>query len=245
MATDKIKQLLVASGVSDELAARIVESMVEYKATCVAEAKTTLDEKIKLAKEVIFEEVELYKQELARKVQMFCESKVQTIDQQLKRKSAAGETEATAKLTKVYALLEGINLEGNKPDSKLEAQIADANSRIALLSKNLVSAKTQAKRAIEIAESVMAKNKLLITENRKISNKEALVTESRVRGNTANKAVIVPARNKHVVESQINESTDSILVKPKSGAINQPSKSTSKNASVVGNPIDTIAGLMN
>lgn len=244
MATDKIKQLLMASGVTDELSAKIVESMVEYKAACVAEAKETLDEKIKLAKKVIFEEVELYKQELARKVQIFCESKVQTIDQQLKRKSAAGETEATAKLTKVYALLEGIDLDGKKPDGKLEAQIADANNRIALLSKNLASAKMQAKRAIGIAESVMAKNKVLITENRKIGGKNALVTESRIQGNKPAKAVVVPARNKHVVESQINESTTPVVVRPKSGSA-QSTKSAVNAVSTSSNPIEAIAGLMN
>lgn len=230
MAIDKIKQLLAASGVSDELATQIVESMVEYKAAVVAESKAELAQKIKLAKQVILEEVNLHKQELARKVQIFYESKSQTIDQQLKRRSAAGETEANAKLTKVYALLEGIELDG-KPNSQLEAQIADANNRLSSLTQQLKSARSQAKRATNIAESVMAKNKALITENETLKGC-ALIKESRDEKKTTT-CVVVPARTKSVTQHQINESSDSI-----------PTKSGSKAAGSKADPIEAIAGLM-
>lgn len=233
MAIDKIKQLLAASGVSDKLATQIVESMVEYKAAVVAESNATIAQKIKLAKQVVLEEVDLYKQELARKVQIFCESKSQAIDQQLKRKSAASETEASTKLTKVYALLEGIELDG-KPNSKLEAQIADASNRLSSLTKQLSAAKTQAKRATSIAESVMAKNKSLITENQTLKS-GGLIKESRVEKKTAEKSVVIPARTKSVTQHQINESSDKIATKTKS--------SGNSNKTIV-DPIAAIAGLM-
>lgn len=199
MALDKIKTLLTKSGVSDELALKIVESMEEYKTQVVAEAQQELAEKVKAAKKVVLEEVQLYKSDLARRVQLFCESKSQTIEQHLMRKSAAGETEANAKLTQVYALLEGIELDG-KPNSQLEAQLADARDQLGRLGKQLKATKAQAERSVRIAESVMEKNRGLIRENKELRSGE-LVLEGK---DTKAKApeIAIPVR-----KTQINEST--------------------------------------
>lgn len=202
MALEKIQNLLTKSGVSDELAAQIVESMEEYKATVVAEAQEELSTKVKAAKQVVLEEVESYKSNLARRVQLFCESKSQTIEQQLTRKSAASDTEATTKLTEVKALLEGIQLDGS-PNSQLKAQLADAKDQLGRLGKQLTATKAQAERSARIAESVMEKNQKLIKENKTLQGGAQVIQEGKETQPAADE-ITVPARQRPV--TQVNES---------------------------------------
>jgi len=226
MALDKIKSLLAKSGVSKELATQIVESMEEYKATVVAESQQELAAKVKAAKTVVLEEVESYKTDLARRVQLFCESKSQTIEQQLMRKSAAGETEAKAKLTKVYALLEGINLNG-KPNSQLTAQLADAKNQLGRLGKQLQATKAQAERSARIAESVMEKNQKLIKENKNLQGGKLIQEGKDTKATATEPGIVVPARKRAVTEQVVTESA----LAPKTN-------------NTTTNPIDAIAARM-
>jgi len=205
MALDKIQNLLTKSGVSTELAAQIVESMEEYKATVVAEAQAELTDKVKAAKQVVLEEVESYKSNLARRVQLFCESKSQTIEQQLTRRSAASDTEATTKLTEVKALLEGIQLDGS-PNSQLEAQLADAKDQLGRLGKQLKTTKSQAERSARIAESVMEKNQKLIKENKSLQGGQVIQEGKGTQTPATDEAdITVPARQRSTV-TQVTES---------------------------------------
>ena len=199
MALDKIKNLLSKSGVSDALATQIVESMEEYKATVVAEAQEELAQKVKAAKTVVLEEVESYKSNLARRVQLFCESKSQTIEQQLTRRSAASETEATTKLTEVKALLEGIQLDG-KPNGQLQAQLADAKDQLGRLGKQLTATKEQAERSARIAESVMEKNQKLIKENKSLAKGGVIQEGKKPQTSVVEESITVPARKRPVTQ---------------------------------------------
>lgn len=217
MALDKIKALLIKSNVSEEVASKITEAMEEYKAKVVAESQEELAKKVRAAKTVVLEEVEKYKLDLSRRVQLFCESKSQTIEKQLMRKSAAGETEANAKLTGVKALLEGINLNG-KPNSKLTAKLADAQSQLKRMNKQLTTTKSQAERSIRLAESVMEKNQKLIKENKSLQGvqlvketkeQSAIMIPSKRTTPVIDKQVVIPAK-------QISES-----VEPKIGIVKE------------------------
>lgn len=231
MALDKIKNLLAKSGVSDDLATQIVESMEEYKATVVAEAQQELAQKVKAAKTVVLEEVESYKSNLARRVQLFCESKSQTIEQQLTRRSAASETEATTKLTEVKALLEGIQLDG-KPNGQLQAQLADAKDQLGRLGKQLQATKAQAERSARIAESVMEKNQKLIRENKSLSKGEVIQEGKKAQTQVVEESITVPARKRPVTQVAQGQKTQA------------GTKVITESAQTPANTIDFIASQM-
>lgn len=192
---DKIKALLTKANVSPELANSICESMEQYKAKINEQAKQEITNKVKAAKAIVLEEVEAYKTDLAKRVQLFCESKSQTIEQQLMRRSAAGETEAQLQLKKVHALLEGVELDG-KPNSEVMAQLADANTKIGQLTSKIKVTEAKAKRSLAVAESVLAQNKTLITENKKLKEGQTLVTESKATKTATSPLLVVPPRSK-------------------------------------------------
>lgn len=188
MSLNNIKNLLVKSGVSEELSDKICESMTNYREQVLGESKKEVSNKIKAAKQVIFEEVQAYKLDLANKVQIFCEAKDRAIEKQLMQKSAAGETEAKEKLGKVYAVLEGINPKSGF-NSKLKTELSDAKKTIDRLGKQVKSHATQAKRATSIAESLMEKNRKMIAESKSNRN---VVVENR---DDKSLNIVVPARN--------------------------------------------------
>jgi len=174
---DTFKALLQKANVSDLLADKICESMEEYKNSVVQESKKTLDRKVTAAKRIVLEELQSYKQDLAQRVQLFCESKSQTIEQQLMRRSAADESEANIMLRKVTAILEGVEL-NNVPNSQVKAKFADAQKKIKRLNKKLSATSNRANRSTRIAESLLEKNKKLIKENKSLSKNETIVQES-------------------------------------------------------------------
>lgn len=198
---DKIKALLTKANVSPELADSICESMEQYKAKINEQAKQEITNKVKAAKAIVLEEVEAYKTDLAKRVQLFCESKSQTIEQQLMRRSAAGETEAQLQLKKVHALLEGVELDG-KPNSEVMAQLADANTKIGQLTSKMKVTEAKAKRSLAVAESVLAQNKTLITENKKLKEGQTLVTESKATKTATSPTLVVPPRSKPTAPAQ-------------------------------------------
>ena len=193
MQIEKVKAILTKANVSAELAKAICESMEQFKQNVTEQAKTELTNKIRAAKKVVLEEVETYKTDLAKRVQLFCESKGSTIEQQLMRRSAAGEAEATTRLKKVHALLEGVELDG-KPNSEVMAQIADAQATIGKLTQKMKVIESKAQRSVQVAESVLAQNKALITENKKLKNGQTIVVEN-VKAKPSQQ-LVVPAKTK-------------------------------------------------
>jgi len=194
---DTIKALLTKANVSNELADQICESMEQYKAKVNEQAKAEITNKVKAVKAIVLEEVESYKTDLAKRVQLFCESKSQTIEQQLMRKSAAGEAEATTRLKKVHALLEGVELDG-KPNSEIMAQLASAQEKIDKMTQKIKVTEAKAQRSLAVAESVLAKNKTLINENKKLKDGQMLVSENTTAKATSidKSTLIVPPKTK-------------------------------------------------
>lgn len=177
MTIENIKVLLVKANCSSDLVDSICEAMEQYKAKITEQADLELQTKIKAVKKAVLEEVEDYKLDLAKRVQLFCESKSQTIEEQLMRRSAAGETEAQTNLRKITAVLEGVELDG-KPNSEIAAKLADADNTINRLNQRVKFHQAKEKRALQVAESVIKQNQKLILENQKVSKKAKLVNES-------------------------------------------------------------------
>lgn len=164
---DKIKALLEQLGGSKELTGQIVESLEQFKTKTEETVKADYHQRLGKAKEACLEEVNSYKVELARKAQLFFESRVEKIEQQIAKQVAVKDSAAESKLEAIAALLEGIgaNSEGDNADlqaaqkqvKELKESANKANNQVKLLT-------SQAKRSHAIAEKTLERNKVLSTE---------------------------------------------------------------------------------
>lgn len=172
---DKIKNLLEKAGVSAELSTKIVESLLNYKGTLREQLENEYAQKVGQVKQVCIDETEAHKRELARRVQIFCETKGTAIESHLAKQAAISETEATAKLKNIKALLEGIQLNGkqNGPaTAKTQKQL-----QIAVEQRN--KAIETANRQIAIAEKALKANRKLVTECTQLKKTVQTITESK------------------------------------------------------------------
>lgn len=155
---DRIKQLLLKSGLSTEAAGKICESLDKY----AAQVKQRFDEEFQArlikAKQVCLDETEAHKAELSRRVQVFLETKSPAVEESIARQVADRETEAAAKLEKVAAVVEGIPLDGQS-NSELVAEVAKLKKVAGHLIGERDHASRQAKHLRSISERLVAKNR--------------------------------------------------------------------------------------
>lgn len=171
---DKIEQLLVKAGCNPELVAGITSSMEKYKVAVKESYQKEFSSKLGSAKKICVEETEAYKRELAKRLQIFCETKSAVIESQLARQSALSESKAQTKLKQVYALLEGIELNG-AANGVTTAALENAKRQIRQLSEDRNRAIEKANRQTAIAEKALKSNRTLVTENAKLKK---VLTES-------------------------------------------------------------------
>jgi hypothetical protein len=165
---DKIKQLLQKCGLSAEVSAELCEAIDNHANMLKEQSDNEFQARLAKAKKVCFEEVEAHKAELARRLQIFLEAKNSTIEELIMRQSANKETEAVAKLEKIYALLEGIELNGQS-NSELKTEIDKFRRLAERLVEERDRAVSKAKRCIQISERVLKRNRALertLTESR-------------------------------------------------------------------------------
>lgn len=174
---DKIKELLAKSGCKTELVNAIVESLEQYKVNLQGRFTANFNAKVEAAKKVCVEETEAHKRELARRLQIFCETKSAAIETQLAKSSALNESQATTKLKKLRALLEGVQLNGID-NGKTAAELEKAKRRTQQLQEERDRAIAEANRKTAIAEKALKHNRQLVTENTKFKNTN-VVTENR------------------------------------------------------------------
>ena len=173
-----INSILKKMNISDE-AVKEFDTVLEG---WVSGVKTTLTEdfkkKLEKSKQICVEEVEAHKASLSRGVKVFIESKITDIEKSSAKRRAIEESEAVNTLKQAKALLEGINIDGAKANSDLQAavkanealkrQLAEANEKI-----TRETAKTS--KLSEIAEKSMQRQKLLES---KVTDMEKTITES-------------------------------------------------------------------
>jgi hypothetical protein len=177
---DKIKQLLQKCGLSPETSAELCGAIDNHANTLKEQSDTEFQTRLAKAKKVCFEEVEAHKAELSRRLQIFLEAKNSTIEELITRQSANKETEAVAKLEKIYALLEGIELDGQS-NSELKAEIDKFRKLAEHLVEERNGAVAKAKRCVSISERVLKRNRVLeqsLSENRD-TPKTGRIDESR------------------------------------------------------------------
>ena len=179
---DKIRALLEQLGGSKELVDKIVENFESYRAGVDTKTQDDYHKRLEKAKEACLAEVKSYKTELARKVQIFLESRVEKIEQQVAKQVAVRDSAAESKLQAVAALLEGVqvNGEGNKAD--LEAavkQLKDLQEQVQKLSGQNKALTEKANRAHGIAEMTIQRNKVLAKELAEVMNVKPSVSEDK------------------------------------------------------------------
>lgn len=159
---EKIKQLLQKAGVSEELAAKICESLETYKSTLREQFEKEFSGKVEQAKQVCVEETEAHKRELARRLQIFCEAKEQAIEAQLAKQSALSESEAVAKLRSITEMLSG--LANGTANGQSTAVVEKAKKQIRMATEEKNRAVETANRQTAIAEKALKENRRLATE---------------------------------------------------------------------------------
>ena len=157
---DKIRELLTKSGVSEEAASKICESLDTFRTEVKEQYDAEFTTRLQKAKQVCLEETNAHKAELSRRVQIFLEAKNTAIEQSLLRSSAQRETEAAATLEKIASLVEGIEPNGQSC-SELKTELAKYRRITESIAKERDAAMQKAKRLTGISERVLAQNRAL------------------------------------------------------------------------------------
>ena len=157
---EKIKQLMLEAGLSDQAVSQICEALENYRTDIRAQYEEEYAAKVTRAKEVCESEVESHKRSLERRLQIFCESKSAEIDRVAAKQAAERESEAIAKLTSIQNLLEGIETNG-QPNGQLEAQVKKLKVAATKLEEQRKLAVSKANQQTQLAEKVLKRNREL------------------------------------------------------------------------------------
>jgi hypothetical protein len=157
----KIIDLLKKLTASPELVKEITEGLGTYKTELKAQYDAELKDRATAARNVCIEAVEKEKKEMARKVEIFLESRLNTITREAQKQAAIGETRANKTLRELHALLEGVKIDGNAEDH--QAAVAERNKLRVFnkrLSEALEKANLKATRANTIAMRLLKRQQL-------------------------------------------------------------------------------------
>jgi hypothetical protein len=227
-----INSVLKKMGISDE-AVKEFDTVLEGWTNNV---KTTLaeDYKKKLAqtKQICIEEVEAHKATLSRGTKVFLESKISDIEKSSAKRRAIEESEAINTLKQAKALLEGINIDGAKTSSDLQAatkasealkrQLAEANERI-------TREMAKASKLSEIAEKSMQRQKLLES---KVTSMEKVISESTAAPKPEGKTLAEAKEQKPAPAQAPKPATKKVLVEA-AGKSTQPANEIDAIASTI------------
>lgn len=173
---DKIKDLLKQLKASDELSNQFVSALTEWKGAIEKATQEEFNKRLDSAKQVCLEEVEKEKSDLRRKVEVFLEARINTINREAQKQAAIGESDASKTLRDLKGLLEGVRTDSGTEEA--QAAIAEAK-KLRVAFKQLQEEKAQleekAKRAniiamrainrVKVLESKGAEDKPLIDES--------------------------------------------------------------------------------
>lgn len=165
---DKIKALMLKSGLSAEATDGLCEAIDSHLADRYKRQDAEFNAKLNKAKKVCLEEVESHKRDLARRLQIFAEAKGASIETTIAKQTAIKESAALAKLKDVQALLHNVPLNG-EPNGTLQAENVELKRRVKTLKEQVNQTTEQANRANAIAQKALSRNRQL----------EAAVVESK------------------------------------------------------------------
>ncbi len=164
---EKIKELLRGIGGSEELVAALCEELDRYTANVHEGLQEELQSRLEKARKTCLAEVNQEKARLSKKVEIFLESKKESMEQAAARQRAIEEAEATSLLKRAKGLLEGIEIGDGGDSRKLQA----AQTKIARLDKQLGALKEERASAIDKANNAFAIAQKVLAENRALESK--------------------------------------------------------------------------
>lgn len=176
---DKIKELLSQMGASEEVIAQICEAFDSWKEAQSKQLNEEFQARLKKAKEVCMEEVAGHKRDISRRVEIFLESQLASIERSGRERMAIEESEAVNTLKRTKAMLEGIQIDSDGSD--LQA-VQDENDKlrqsIVKISEERDQVNVKFQRANQVAQNALARNKTLETQLAESSQKTP-VTEDK------------------------------------------------------------------
>ena len=210
MSAIKIRKLLAEANCSKDTIEQIVLVLESYKQKVDDQANKKIKECVEASKRTVAEEVEALMVDLGDKVSVFLESRASAVDSFLKSQSAASESQVTAKLKKVHALVEGIELD-SKHDSQDKAKIAKLMKENARLSSECKKNLEENSRLQSLSSRLIEHNKSLITKSRtKTTISESTIPSKQI---TQPKKAVVKQPTKKLNESAVKPMTDDDIIR--------------------------------
>ena len=159
---DKLKELLVQIGGSEELVGQICEELDTFEKGVEVKYEKEFKARLGRAKQVCLEEVETEKSRLARKVEIYLESQANRIKRSATKKLAIEEAEAVNKLRKARKLLEGVDIGSNNSTNQAKDEAIQKLKRAnATMKEDRSRAVEKANEANRIARKMLNRNQLL------------------------------------------------------------------------------------
>ena len=158
---DKIKELLLQIGASEEIADQILGEMNSWHKTQREQLDEQFRGRLERAKQVCVEEVEGYKREVARKVEIFLESKTATIERGARERHAIEESKAANLLKQTKSLLEGIEIDGSEDLQAISAENEKLRHQVVSVTGERDNLQGKYKHAHGIAEKALRRNQVL------------------------------------------------------------------------------------
>jgi hypothetical protein len=169
---EKIKDLLKQLGASQELTESILNELKSFHTRTKKQLDEEFHARLEKAKQVCIEEFDKEKVKLAKKVEVFLESRVNTIDREAQKQAAIGESQSSKTLRDMKCLLEGVNIGDVAKDVQAVKEEANVlRHRLTQVMEEKDQLKAQAERANEIAMKAINRNKILETTTKNTATK--------------------------------------------------------------------------
>ncbi len=165
----KIRDLMMKCGLSEEAADNVCQSITEHISSCRATLEEDYNTRAEAAKRICVEETEAHKLELGRRLQIFCEANHAKIESIVAKQSSQREGQATGTLETIKSLLEGITI---ADDTGVKAQLQQLQEQNQKLQQKLNEAVKQANNQTQLASRVLKRNRVLESKNANIEDEE-------------------------------------------------------------------------
>lgn len=164
---EKIKDLLKQLGATQELTESILNELKSFYTRTKKQLDEEFHARLEKAKQVCLEEFDKEKVKLSKKVEVFLESRANTIDREAQKQAAIGESESAKTLRDMKCLLEGVNIGDAAKDVQAVKEEANVlRHRLNQVMEEKDQLKAQAQRANDIAMKAINRNKILETTTR-------------------------------------------------------------------------------
>jgi hypothetical protein len=174
---DKIIGLLKQLGASDQLSKSVVSELNAWRAAEEKALNENYERKLVKAKQACLEAVESYKADIAKRIEIFLEARVNTINREAQKQAAVGESEAARTLRGVKSLIEGVKIDLPEGNQVAVEETKKLRVMVGQLQEKLEASEQSKRHANIIARKLLERNKLLEAKGGAVTE-DKTVTES-------------------------------------------------------------------